>query len=296
MSGPRVAVVIPAYNAATWLGATLASVAAQTRPADEVIVVDDGSTDATAEVARRAGVRVLTQANAGPGAARNRGIAATDCELIAFLDADDLFQPEKLARQVAALAAAPAEVVAVCCDASVLGGVRDGQRKSGGPLPPRFVLADLLTRNPVIASSVLTRRAAVLGAGGFDEDRDLIATEDYDLWLRMLAVPGAAFLYLDEPLLRYRVSGSSLSSGERFLRGVDKILTRVAARCPGDAEVARAVAGRRTRARVDAAWESLERGDRPRARVLLREARQLGGWSWPIVKLLLRSLLPAPGR
>lgn len=292
MTRPRVAVVVPAFDAQAFLGATLASVAAQTLAPSEVIVVDDGSRDATAATARSAGAKVLTQTNAGPGAARNRGIAATDCEFIALLDADDLFAPTKLERQVAALAQAPADVVAVCSDALVLGGARDGQRKATRAVPAQLRLRDLLAGNPVIASSVVARRAALVAAGGFDEDRDLIATEDYDLWLRMLAA-GGSFLYLDEPLLQYRVSGNSLSSAARFLRGIDKIMAKVEVRHAGDAAVTRAAAERRAQARLDAAWESLNRGARAEARELLRGARRLVGVSWPATKLWLRSLLPA---
>src|SRR5690606_34001769 len=175
-----VAVVIPVHDGEAFLAETLASVAAQTLPAAEVIVVDDGSTDRSAAVARAAGARVLQQANAGPGAARNRGAAASTSELIAFLDADDLFEPDKLARQVAALASAP-DAAGACSDALVLGGPRDGTRRNAGRrLPPVLRLRDLLHANPVIASSVVLRRSAFAAAGGFDEDPVLIATEDYD--------------------------------------------------------------------------------------------------------------------
>ena len=289
MSAPRVAVVVPVFDGERHLAATLASVAAQTLPAHEVIVVDDGSRDASAEVAARAGARVVRQANAGPGAARNRGVAATDCELVAFLDADDLFAPDKLARQVEALRAAP-DAVAVCSDATILGGERDGQRRSGGRrVPARLRFGDLLDGNPVIASSVLARRDAVLAVGGFDEDPVLIATEDYDLWLRMLDRPDAAFVYMEAALVRYRMAGGSLSATERFLHGLDRIFAKLGAAHPGDAAIAGAGAKRRAQARLDAAWDKLRAGAGGEARALLREARGLGGASRAGWRMWLRS-------
>lgn len=95
------AVVIPAWNAERYLGEAIESVLGQTVPVDTILVVDDGSTDATAAVARRyPAVRLVQQVNAGAGAARNRGVAATDEALLAFLDADDVWLPHKLEQQL----------------------------------------------------------------------------------------------------------------------------------------------------------------------------------------------------
>jgi glycosyltransferase involved in cell wall biosynthesis len=106
---PAVSVVIPAFNAAPYLRETIRSALAQTHRPAEIIVVDDGSTDATASIANRFGsrVRVISRDHAGIGAARNAGVRAARGELIAFLDADDVWEPEKLARQVQLLAANP---------------------------------------------------------------------------------------------------------------------------------------------------------------------------------------------
>jgi glycosyltransferase involved in cell wall biosynthesis len=100
-----VSVIIPAYNAARFLGETLTSVLSQTVPPLEVLVIDDGSTDSTPDVARAFGPRVtlIQQANTGESVARNRAIAAASGEWIAFCDADDLWVPQKLERQCAAL-------------------------------------------------------------------------------------------------------------------------------------------------------------------------------------------------
>ncbi len=112
--------ITPVYNGERYLAKAIRSVLDQTLPPDEIIVVADGSTDASAEVARAFGppVRVLTQANLGPAAARNWGVAHATGDLLAFLDADDLWLPDKLARQVQVLHDAPA------CEA-VLGGVEN---------------------------------------------------------------------------------------------------------------------------------------------------------------------------
>ncbi|MEZ5963195.1 MAG: glycosyltransferase [Planctomycetota bacterium] len=292
MSGAAsVAVIVPVHNGARFLAATLAAVRAQTLPPDELWVVDDGSQDDSAEIAAEAGARVLRQANAGPGAARNRALAATNCEFVAFLDADDLFLPDKLARQVQVLRAAPA-ALAVCGDAWTLGGPRDGERRHAGrPIEPRLHLVDLLRQNPVITSSVLARRAAVVQVGGFDEAPVLIATEDYDLWLRMLGLPGGHFLYLAEPLLRYRVHDQALSGSGRFVAGLDRIAEKLAAVHTQSADVAAGMRARRVEARLDAAWDCLQRGERAGARAWLAQARSLGGRSRKAAKLWLRSWL-----
>jgi len=109
-SAPRFSVVVPAYNAAATLGRTLESVLAQTWPAHEIIVVDDGSSDTTAEVASRWGSRItcIRQANAGPSAARNCGVQAASGDWIAFIDADDWFHPDRLQAHAEMILADPA--------------------------------------------------------------------------------------------------------------------------------------------------------------------------------------------
>ena len=111
----RIAVVTPAHNVAAYIGVTIASVIAQSHPDWAMLVVDDGSTDRTAEaVAGFADprLRLLRQANQGVSAARNRGLAVADGEAVLFLDADDVLAPDALARLVRALEAAPDAVAA----------------------------------------------------------------------------------------------------------------------------------------------------------------------------------------
>lgn len=107
MKAPRVTCIIPVYNGERYLGEAIESVLAQTRPVDEIVVVDDGSTDSSSAVAERYGdrVRCLRQKNAGPSAASNRGIEAAGGEVIAFLDADDRWRPDKTELQLARLVA-----------------------------------------------------------------------------------------------------------------------------------------------------------------------------------------------
>ncbi|MGB8354524.1 MAG: glycosyltransferase family A protein [Chthoniobacteraceae bacterium] len=104
---PAVSVIIPAFNAARYLGEALASVRAQTLQPAEIIVVDNASTDATSEIARESGVRCEHEPVRGSGSARNRGVAAAGGDFIAFLDADDLWEPQKLEWQMALLEAHP---------------------------------------------------------------------------------------------------------------------------------------------------------------------------------------------
>src|SRR5690348_11964260 len=109
MTNPRLSVVIPAYNAATTIRAAVTSTLRQTRPVLEVIVVDDGSADATADVVSAIGdprVRLISRVNGGPSAARNAGIAAARGEFVAFLDSDDLWLPGYAERATAALSSA----------------------------------------------------------------------------------------------------------------------------------------------------------------------------------------------
>jgi len=172
-----VAVIIPAYNAARHIARGIESVLTQTVPAREIIVVDDGSTDATAEVVRGFGppVRLIQKPNGGPGSARNVGAGDTDATWLAFLDADDWWFPDKLAAQLA-IGADPTVGLVHC-----LPDHRDET------VPEYLDFAHLWERNWIINSSVLLRRDAFVQQGGFDEARELISVEDYNLWLRVAA-------------------------------------------------------------------------------------------------------------
>ena len=192
---PLISVVIPAHDAQAYLGACLASVQAQRGAFTlEVIVVDDGSSDSTPDIARQQpGVTCLTQPNRGPSAARNTGIAQARGELIAFLDADDLWPPGKLAAQLDVLERHPeAAVVFGDCRQFDEGGQQPQTLFEAGALgtgawgnsetvPGAY--ARLLEENFITTGSVVMRRAALAELGGFAEDLRLV--EDLELWLRV---------------------------------------------------------------------------------------------------------------
>lgn len=180
--GASLTAVIPAYNASRHLADAIGSVRAQTRAVDELIVVDDCSTDDTADVARSQGARVVRQPrNMGPAAARNAGLAAATTELVAFLDADDRWLPDHCALVAGLLDEHPNAVVAAGNSAAT------AQLDAQGLLPPVDVALDalpwLVLTNFVPQSAAVVRRRMVLAAGGYRTDWR--HAEDYDLWLRL---------------------------------------------------------------------------------------------------------------
>jgi glycosyltransferase involved in cell wall biosynthesis len=227
---PKVSVVIPAHNHARFLPDALASVRQQTWREFDVVVVDDGSTDNTAEVVAGFAphVRYLYQPNAGPSSARNTGIRHTHGEYVAFLDADDTWMPEKLALQVEYLDAHP--------DAGLVFTKVLVMSEAGQPLytyPHRYrygrrAFARLLLWPYGSMNVVMVRRACFERFGLFDES--LPAAEDWDMWLRV--APFFRLGFLDRPLGTYRQSSNSVSRGsgvqqapEAFRRVLDKLFS-----------------------------------------------------------------------
>jgi glycosyltransferase involved in cell wall biosynthesis len=211
---PEVSVVIPAYNAARYLGAAVESVLAQTFDDLEVLVVDDGSTDGSADLVADLGpkVRVIRQPNSGVSSARNRGIAESAGRYLAFLDADDTWLPEKLERQLAALRASPAG--RFCYTAFVIADAELQPielRRAALSGTARETL--LLDGNVVGASTPLCERELLAEAGQFDPSLSQCA--DWDMWIRVAA--HTDFLYLDEPLVNYRQHGTNMSNDPRLL-------------------------------------------------------------------------------
>jgi glycosyltransferase involved in cell wall biosynthesis len=212
----KISVVIPAYNAARFLPRCLGSVFAQTLKPEEVIVVDDGSTDDTAAVAAGLGARVISQPNGGIAASRNTGIRNTSGEWIAFLDADDMWAPTKLERQAACIR--PGTVL-VYTGVRIFDndGVR-GQRPAIDPIKARKMLRYC---NPIAPSSVLVRREAVVQIGSFRDG--LNACEDWGLWFRLM--PLGHFEAVPDPLTDYYVYPNSLSTNpENMLQAADAII------------------------------------------------------------------------
>lgn len=203
---PTVSVVIPTHNRADLASEAVASVLAQTRGSVEVIVVDDGSTDGTPDALRQAfGDRIVVlenEENLERGATRNRGVEAASGELVAFLDSDDRWHPEKLRRQ---LAAAPTPSVT---------GVRmigpTGAPSARTYRPPAGADRLLWTRNPYFGapSSLVIEKATVQRVGGFPTDRAVQGSEDWIFLLR-LASAGVRPAVVEEPLVDYRVHASN---------------------------------------------------------------------------------------
>jgi glycosyltransferase involved in cell wall biosynthesis len=181
---PLVSVIIPTYNRAALVAEAVASVKAQTFRDLEILVADDGSTDNTAEVlATWEDVRVLRQPQRqGVAAARNRGVAAARGEWLAFLDSDDLWLPDKLARQIAYLEDRTGLLLCQTDETWVRHGVRVNKPASHRKVAGRIFLPSL-ERCLVSPSAVILHQKLLADHGGFDEN--LPAAEDYDLWLRL---------------------------------------------------------------------------------------------------------------
>ena len=213
---PRVSVIIPARNASATLAETLDSVIAQTCEDWEAIVADDASSDATAELASHYHPKVQcvrSPRNLGIGGARNLALTRSSGELVALLDADDLWLAHYLERQLARYDRAVARgerVGIVCCDAYLFGpdGPREGTASQRIGWADPVTLTSLLRRNTICVSAILPREA-IDQLGGFATD--CLGTEDYDMWLRILE-SGRTVLAAREPLFRYRVGDTAVST------------------------------------------------------------------------------------
>jgi glycosyltransferase involved in cell wall biosynthesis len=245
-------------------------VLAQTQPAHEIIVIDDGSTDDTPTVAQRyAGkIRYVRTENGGVSRARNTGIALATGDAIAFLDADDRWLPHKLERQTATLAAAPEAGL-------VHTGSRVFRHETGATLvdfepEPTLDLHALIRCCSVSASSVMIPRAVLEKVGVFDVA--LVGTEDWDMWLRI----AAAYPVVGCPgvLVEYRSHGSSLSGhADRQFRNSMAALDKAARLHPGCAECRAALRAARTQMRRE-----YFRKLTALARAAFREQRSAEGW------------------
>lgn len=205
----RVSVVIPTYNCARYIGDALKSVSMQSYDDCEIIVVDDGSDDGTADVVEKSTVPCTYVSNArkkGPAGARNHGIKVSTGQFIAFLDADDAWLPNKLAVQVAVLRSDP--------QLMALGGwmIPWDDEESGVPehsTVRRYSFSEMVVRNRLATPTVICRRDAIEAVGLFDEE--LSISEDYELWLR-LAKYGTVGR-IETALARFRQRADGLSAG-----------------------------------------------------------------------------------
>lgn len=214
---PRVSIIIPAYNAEKYLAEAVESCLRQTHSDLEIIVVDDGSTDQTAAIVQSySQVRYFHQPNAGPSAARNRGIQAASGAFLQFLDADDVLLPEKIARCLAEFDTHP-DAGVVYTDYEVrdaaLQAPATGVAKPPISVPQEQILAHLVASAVTLfqLSCALLRRSVLTEAKPFDER--LRIAEDWLFWIK-LARRGVKFLFLPEPLVWYRMTPASLTKAE----------------------------------------------------------------------------------
>jgi glycosyltransferase involved in cell wall biosynthesis len=236
---PTVSVIIPAYNAAKFVGRTLESLRAQTFAEFEAIVVDDGSQDDTADVVsevvgRDPRFRLIRQANGGVAVARNRALAEARGRYVANVDSDDMWRPTFLERTIAALEAAGED--AVFAFAQTL-WVDEHDRllpQTAQAAPATVGYRELLIRNPVgNGSATVMRTAAVREIGGYDAQlvRDFGQTEDWQLLLQ-LSWRGKVVV-VAEPLVLYRILPQSSSHAvERSARAALEVIRRCQANGP----------------------------------------------------------------
>jgi glycosyltransferase involved in cell wall biosynthesis len=274
----RISIIIPAFNGEKYVAEAVEAARRQTRPPDEIVVVDDGSQDDTARVARAAGARVMQQENRGVCSARNTGLAHTSGDLVVFTDHDDRLKPEALEIGLAALEAHP--------QCGFVYGYCSVIDERGQPVrqEPRADVVDasyermLAGHTLVPPGCAVFRRGIVEAVGGFREGGFL--AEDYDLYLRVLRLAPAHCH--NREVVEYRSHGGNASRySYRQLGGVNAALDHQQALVAGDARLERAIAeGRAHWGRVFApgmafeAMEALRNGDLSAgARILAKTLR-----------------------
>ena len=200
-SAPTISVIMPAYQAEAFIARSIRSAQTQTLKPLEILVIDDGSPDNTAQAAASCGelVRVIRQTNGGPAAARNTGAGEARGEWLAFLDADDAWLPRKLERQSALIDDSITLLHTYC--------TVDHNSQFA---PDEQTFDSLWQKNTVCTSSVLLRKRDFDAVGGFDADRSIMAVEDYNLWLRLLHA-GYQFRVVRDGLVEYTPAPNNLS-------------------------------------------------------------------------------------
>jgi glycosyltransferase involved in cell wall biosynthesis len=204
----RVTAIVPVYNGAATIAEAIDSALAQSYRDLEVIVVNDGSTDATAEVLRRyeGRIRVIDRKNGGIAAARNTGVAASQSEYLAFLDCDDIWAPTMVERTVAALDD-NRDCVLAYTNCAVIDSDGHDLRSAlvGAGVDHAPTLDEMLSRLwPIMPSAVIMRRSIFDACGGFSEEFRSYGFEDVIFWLRVREE--GAFHYLPECLVKWRFS------------------------------------------------------------------------------------------
>ncbi|WP_303784431.1 glycosyltransferase [Azovibrio restrictus] len=229
---PAISVVLPVYNAEAYVREAVESILAQTFTDFELIIINDGSTDASGSILRELAAHdprivLVERANAGLVSALNEGIGRARADFIARMDADDVAIPERFALQLARMSAEPG--------LGVLGSFIRIVDKTGRfirlgtyPVAPAETARFLEHGSPLAHPTVMMRKEAVIKAGGY---RKVFShCEDYDLWLRISEL-GYAIANLPQPLLNYRVHGANVSTVHREAQELGTIVARLAHRC-----------------------------------------------------------------
>lgn len=233
-----ISAIIPTYNSAIFLPQAISSIRRQSRPVNEIIVVDDGSTDNTAEIVSGLGkdIKYLRQQNAGPAAARNHGIAAANSQYIAFLDADDQWTEQKTERQMAVMEKQP-DVALIASDMAEIGAhnevlVHSVLRKhalydffhdlGGAPVPQ--ALAMLVRKNFIPTGTVIVKKSVLTETGGFN--LNIRYGEDLELWARIAARHPLVCLS-EVHLLRRQHETNTTKSIEPMLHDLVKVMVSI---------------------------------------------------------------------
>ena len=291
---PRVSVIIPSYNAASHIENCVKSALAQTYQAIEVIVVDDGSTDNTADVLRPYAqkVRYLKIKNSGPSIARNQGIQHAGGKYIAFLDSDDEWLPRKLERQIVFMEGHPD--IRFSFSDCVLFGAQGASSESffsqkeilrtiptvtdpQGSVLSRHIHQDLLYENFIVTSGVIVRKDCFDLVEMFDES--LFNGQDFDLWFRLAVHYRAG--YLPEVLVRKRIHETNISSRKESvlinrIKVRQKVYRMASQKCDISKKARMFFLGKLQRSYADLARWYLVRGNPREAREWCGRAFQLG--------------------
>jgi glycosyltransferase involved in cell wall biosynthesis len=293
---PRVAIIVPAYNAAHTIGQALASVFAQTVTDFEVIVVDDGSSDALAAALApyRDRIKLIRQRNCGVPGSRNAGAAAASAEYLAFLDADDIWMPERLEKTMAMLESEP-RCMMVFCGALTID--KDGTATGEYSLEPDANLspglAEIISGTARLrVSSLLMRRAVFARIGGFDAAAFHRTRGGAARYLYSLACEHGTIRIVPEPLVKYRAEPTrnrmwKYEAGRRIL--IRKWRARYGWKFRAALKIQIAVW---VRAWDQIGSEATERCNLRVARAAYRAALRLDSWNWRVRALLLRTYLP----
>ena len=295
LENQTVAVIIPVYGGQAYLAEAIESVLRQTRPATEILIIDDGSPDGSLRIAQayaesHSTVRVVSQVNAGVSASRNRGAALTTATWLAFLDQDDLWEAAKLQQQLETLLLTPGADLCVT-EQRYLQPRGDGTFSTTGVIglpPAREIGRRLYGSLRFVPSAVMVRRDRFLAAGGFDSSAQ--PCEDWDLWLR-LEQAGATFVVCHEPLLlyRYHATNGSLNGQKMYLGELRTYERRIA---PSIHPMLRPLHRQRARSGFLAGRALVDREqNRPHLRSMLASIFGFPLGNWQRYKMLLSMLL-----